>query len=144
MNKKPVGVTIHRMDEQLDHGPILFQREVEICEQDTSFDVYQRIQTTEVSMLMEYLPAILHGQYTESPVLEIGNVHTKKDFADLCRINLQKSATYGEVIDYLRAMTFADYQNAFFETKAGQKIYVRIELEPETADPSQEGEHRFE
>lgn len=132
INKKPVGVTIHMMDEYLDHGSILFQREAAIYEQDTSFDVYQRIQATEIDMLAEYLPAILRGKYTSSPIYDTGNLNTKQDFADLCKIDLQRPATYGEVIDHLRAMTFAGYRNAFFIAADGRKIYVTLNLEAET------------
>lgn len=135
INKKPAGVTIHRMDEQLDHGPILFQREVKIYEQDTSFDVYQRILAIEIAMLAEHLPAILRGECTGIPMCEEGNLNTKQDFADLCRIDLRRPATYGEVIDYLRAMTFAGYRNAFFTTEDGQKIYVTLNLEAEADKP---------
>ena len=131
INKKPVGVTIHLMDEHLDHGPILFQREVAVFEHDTSFDVYQRILMTETAMLTEYLPAILRGEYTALPMHDCGNLNTKQDFADLCRIDLQKHATYGEVIDYLRAMTFEGYRNAFFTAADGRKIYVTLNLEAE-------------
>ena len=28
MNHMPIGVTIHKMDTELDHGPILYQREL--------------------------------------------------------------------------------------------------------------------
>lgn len=129
INKKPVGVTIHKMDEQLDHGPILFQQEVEIFEHDTSFDVYQRIQITEIAMLTKYLPTILHGNYICKPMCGNGNLNTRQDFKALCELNLEQTATYGEVIDHLRAVTFPGYWNAFFKTEDGHKIYVTLKLE---------------
>ena len=43
LNGLPIGVTIHRMDTELDHGPILWQEELPIYPQDTSKDVYDRI-----------------------------------------------------------------------------------------------------
>lgn len=131
INKQPAGVTIHRMDKELDHGPILFQERVEIYETDTSFDVYQRIQKLEVTMLRKYMPLILKGEYKETPMSEKGMIHSKKEFFNLCKIDRNKKATYGEVIDFLRAMTFNGYQNAYFITETGEKIYPKIILESE-------------
>lgn len=129
INKEPVGVTIHKMDSQLDHGSILFQEKVEIYPTDTSYDVYQRIQQLESDLLKKHLPQILSGTYAESPMPKGGSIHYKKDFEDLCKIDLSKKATYGEVIDHLRAVTFKGYRNAFFETPSGEKIYITIVLE---------------
>ena len=39
LNKLPVGVTIHEMDEQLDHGIIIVQKEINIFSWETSCDV---------------------------------------------------------------------------------------------------------
>lgn len=128
LNKEPVGVTIHRMDSQLDHGPILFQEKVPIYPTDTSYDVYLRIQELEATMLKKHLPAILRGDYIEQVMCEEGSIHYKKDFEALCKIDLNKKATYGEVIDHLRAMTFKGYRNAFFITETGEKVYIEVKL----------------
>lgn len=128
LNKEPVGVTIHRMDSQLDHGPILFQEKIPIYPTDTSYDVYLRIQELEVIMLKKHLPAILRGDYTEQAACEGGSIHYKKDFEALCEIDLNKKATYGEVIDHLRAMTFKGHRNAFFYTETGEKVHIEIKL----------------
>lgn len=131
INGEPVGVTIHKMDSRLDHGAILFQEKVEIGPADTSYDVYLRIQRLEKEMLKKHLPAILLGEYIETPVQNGGSIHYKKDFEALCKIDLSRQATYGEVIDHLRAVTFKGFRNAFFETEKGEKIYVSIGLERE-------------
>lgn len=61
INKMPAGVTIHRMDAELDHGSVLFQREIKIEDSDVSSDVYKKLQKLEVLMLKEYLPVIFAG-----------------------------------------------------------------------------------
>jgi len=131
INKQPVGVTIHKMDTKLDHGPILFQEQVPIFDWDTSYDVYKRIQELEIRMLEENLPKILCQNYMEIPMTSDGNVNYKHDFLRLCEINLSESCTYGEAIDRLRALTFENYNNAFFVTEEGKKIFVQIKLTPE-------------
>lgn len=132
MNKLPIGVTIHKMDTELDHGPILYQERLELKGDDTSKDIYQRILETELKLLDEHWEDILTGNYTLTPMASEGNINTKQDFDALCQIPMDKPATYGEVIDYLRAMTFAPYQNAYFYDTDGKKVYVGITLTKET------------
>lgn len=128
LNKKPVGVTIHKMDDELDHGAILYQEYVKIKADDTSWSVYQRIQNKEVEMLQKYLTDILNEDYVLHEPVSEGNIHYKSNFDQMCSIDLNKKATYGEVIDFLRAMTFQKYDNAYFTDEDGKKIYVTINL----------------
>ena len=132
LNGLPTGVTIHKMDTQLDHGPILWQREVPLYASDTSKDVYDRILSTELDMLEHHLGDLLRGQYTLTPMASEGNIHYKRDFDALCQIDRDAPATYGQVIDFLRAMTHDPYQNAYFVDEDGKKVFVGITLRKET------------
>ena len=131
LNGLPAGVTIHKMDTELDHGPILWQEELPIYPQDTSKDVYDRILAKELELLDRHLEDILTGNYTLTPMAEEGNINYKADFDALCPIDLNEPATYGQVIDRLRALTHAPYQNAYFIDKDGKKVYVGITLRKE-------------
>ena len=131
MNHLPIGVTIHKMDTELDHGPILWQKRLELRGDDTSKEIYERILATEMELMEEHLEDLLTGNYTLTPMAEEGNLNTKQDFDALREIQMDKSATYGEVIDFLRAMTHAPYNNAYYLDKDGKKVFVRIELEKE-------------
>lgn len=131
LNKKPIGVTIHRIDRELDHGPILFQRKLELRSEDTSKDIYNRILAAEIDLLREHLDEILAGTCPETPMAEEGNINYKADFDALCRLDLDETATYGQVIDRLRALTFAPYDNAYFVDQDGKKVYVGITLKKE-------------
>ena len=131
MNKLPIGVTIHRMDAELDHGPILWQQKLELRADDTSKDIYNRILALEMELIEEHLEDLLSGNYTMTPMPGEGNINYKQDFDSLCAIDMEKPATYGEVIDFLRAMTFAPYNNAYFYDTDGKKVYVGITLKKE-------------
>ena len=131
MNHLPIGVTIHKMDTELDHGPILWQKRLELRADDTSKEVYERILATEMELMEAHLEDLLTGNYTLTPMAEEGNLNTRQDFDALRQIDPDKPATYGEVIDYLRAMTHAPYKNAYYLDKDGKKVFVRIELEKE-------------
>lgn len=132
LNKMKAGATIHLMDEQLDHGAILAQREIRIEKWDTSLSAYNKIQQAEVDLLDENLEKIIAGNYTAEQHTVEGNVNLKKDFNALCEIEMEKKVSMEEAIDYLRAMTHGDYMNAWFKDPAtGKKIYVKITLQPE-------------
>ena len=131
LNGLPCGVTIHKMDAELDHGPILWQEELLVYPQDTSRDVYERILSKELEMLDQHLGDLLAGNYTLTPMESEGNINYKADFDALCPINLDEPATYGAVIDRLRALTHAPYQNAYFVDADGKKVYVGITLRKE-------------
>ena len=131
MNHLPIGVTIHKMDTELDHGPILWQKRLELRGDDTSKEVYDRILATEMELMEEHLEDLLTGNYTLTPMSEEGNLNTKQDFDALREIRMDKPATYGEVLDFLRAMTHAPYKNAYYLDQDGKKVFVRIVLEKE-------------
>ena len=128
INKKPVGVTIHEIDNQLDHGPILYSKSVQIFDHEVSSDVYKRILETEVQLLEEHLVDIIEGNYVTRLPGDEGNVNYKQDFNNLCELDLSKTMKVGEVLDLLRATTFTGYDNAYFLDKEGNKIYVSINL----------------
>lgn len=132
INGLPIGATIHEIDEEIDHGPIIAQREVQIQSHETSKDVYDRVQLTEIDLLRENLLNILQNTYTVFTPASEGNVQLKSDFKALTEINLDRKVSMQEAIDYLRAMTHGDYKNAFFIDKdTGKKVYVSINLEKE-------------
>jgi methionyl-tRNA formyltransferase len=132
LNKLPVGATIHEIDELLDHGAIIARREAEINSWDTSLDIYNKVQQMEIVLLKENLASILQGTYnTVNPELE-GNINLKKDFNDLCKLDMNTEMTMGEAINRLRALTHGKYNNAFFiDPQTGSKVYVKISLEKE-------------
>lgn len=130
LNGSPTGATIHEIDEELDHGNIIAQQEVENHVWDTSIDIYNRVLQTELELLKEHLPKILAGEYETFEPSEEGNLNLKKDFDALCDLDLTKNQSIGDTIDLLRALTHGEYQNAYFtDPKTGKKVYVSIRLE---------------
>lgn len=56
------GVTIHQIDEEYDHGPILFQSEVPVLVNDTIESLRSRVQAEEVQAFIEVLQKIQAGE----------------------------------------------------------------------------------
>ena len=137
INKLPIGATLHEIDKELDHGPVIAQKEIEVNGWDTSLNIYNRVLETELELLDLYLQKIIDNNYTSTILPMEGNVNLKKDFDKLCEIDLTEQATYEEVIDRLRALSHGDLKNAFFyDTKTGKKIFVNIHLIGENQLPS--------
>ncbi len=128
LNKLPAGVTIHEMDTELDHGPIIVQQPVEILESDTSYDVYAKIQQLELQLLERYLDALVTGNYQSTPMHTEGNIQYKADFDRLCALDLDRVGTFREFYDLLRATTFAGYDNAYFYDRNGDKVFVSLRI----------------
>lgn len=132
LNGLPTGATIHEIDEQLDHGNIICQKEVPNFKWDTSIDIYNRVLQAEVELLDEHFDKLLDGSYATVMPSEEGNVNLKKDYNQLCELKLESLQPIGNTIDLLRALTHGEYQNAFFkDPKTGRKVFVSINLTPE-------------
>lgn len=131
INGLPSGVTIHEIDNELDHGPIIAQREYRIQSWDTSGSAYAKIMAVEKELVLEHFAAIRDQTYNAVSPQEEGNLNYKKDFDKLKHIDLSQRGTFGEFIDRLRALTHDDFRNAYFIDASGTKVFVRISLEPE-------------
>ncbi|MFM7661880.1 MAG: dTDP-4-amino-4,6-dideoxyglucose formyltransferase [Bacteroidota bacterium] len=132
LNKMPLGATIHEMDEELDHGAIICQKEVLVYGWDTSLSAYERVQQAEIELLQEWLPQLISGDYKTYKPQKEGNVNLKKDFNALCQLDLQQQQSVGGTIDLLRALSHGDYSNAFFiDSSTGKKVWVSISLNEE-------------
>lgn len=131
LNKLPLGATIHEIDTELDHGPIIVQKQVQVLESDTSLTAYKRVQDAEFELLEKHLASIVRNDYQTTKPLAEGNLNLKKDYDALCEIDLAEIATVGQVLDRLRALTHGSYRNAFFRNAEGRRVYVSVVLEPE-------------
>jgi phosphoribosylglycinamide formyltransferase-1 len=60
---KVSGCTVHFVDEQLDHGPILLQSAVPVLDSDTTETLAERILTEEHKIYSEAIRIVLAGRY---------------------------------------------------------------------------------
>lgn len=133
LNGLPLGATIHEIDEQLDHGPIIDQMEVPLYPWDTSLDAYNRVREAEAALLERSIDAILAGEYTAHPPATEGNVNYRSDFDALRRLDLDQTLTLRQAIDRLRALTHGSFDNAYFiDPATNKKVFVKIRLTPES------------
>jgi phosphoribosylglycinamide formyltransferase 1 len=56
------GVTVHFIDERIDHGPIVSQEAIEVEPDDTEFSLHQRLHDLEHRMYPAAVAALAHGR----------------------------------------------------------------------------------
>lgn len=72
---KVTGSTVHLVDEQVDHGPIVAQRAVEVAEDDDDTSLHERIKVVE----HELLPACVKLLCQDRLVVDGRHVHVRPD-----------------------------------------------------------------
>jgi dTDP-4-amino-4,6-dideoxyglucose formyltransferase len=123
-----IGATIHEIDELLDHGKIIAREKVQKHSYDTSFTIYNRVVDKEIELLKSHINEIIDNNYELIVPENKGNLFLKKDFNNLCKLDLDEQLTMREAIDRLRALTHGVYKNAYFEDETEHKVYVSIDL----------------
>jgi methionyl-tRNA formyltransferase len=125
----PAGVSIHWIDEQVDHGSILFQRELDVPITETGEHLYQRAAEAMIDLFtlnydrMAKLEVDAHPQ----PAVQ-GKAHRARDMAEHSRIDLNRIYRAGDLINILRARTFTNGDSAHFYHQ-GRKYNIRVAIE---------------
>lgn len=131
INNKPIGCTIHLMDEEIDHGDVIYQKEVNIDSWDTSLEVYNKVVAIEKELINKHLLDIVNEDYKCTPLIGEGNYNGIKDFKELTQLDLATRGSLGEHINLLRALTHSHIDNAYFIDEKGKKVFVKIKLSKE-------------
>ncbi len=116
-NEKETGVTIFKMDSQVDHGPILAQSKEEIKSSDTSESLYQRFFQIGTETLKAILPAYIGGRIKLRKQDHKKATFTKKFTKNDGKINWQKDNIYLD--RFIRAMF--PWPGAWTEVKANKQ-----------------------
>ncbi len=124
----PSGVTLHYIDEGLDTGDIIAQREVDVLPVDTGKSLYHKLENAMLELLMDQLPDVVLRRNTRSiQDHSVATHHRRGDVRNIDCIDLDSQVRAGDLIDLLRARTFPPYSAAYFEHE-GRKVNVRIKL----------------
>lgn len=126
----PSGVTLHYIDEGVDTGDIIAQREVPVEPVDTGETLYHKLERASVSLFQAMWPAIKTG--TTPRILQThgeGTYHRTKDVEQIDYIDLDRSYTARDLINIIRARTFPPYKGAYIEEgEGGRRVYLRLQL----------------
>ena len=73
------GVSIHLIDEGIDKGPILFQKEVNFSDETTFVETYQRLKNEIEKLFMDNIELIIKKNWVAKPQKGSGTFHRVKD-----------------------------------------------------------------
>ena len=132
VSKTPAGVTLHYIDEGIDTGDVIAQKEVEVRVTDTGASLYRRLEVEGLELFQTTWPSIRAGSSTRTPQQAgRGSYHRASDVEQIDEIDLEKSYRAEDLLNVIRARTFPPHPGAYFMHE-GKKIYLRLELKDES------------
>ncbi len=134
LDGSPMGATLHVMDEGLDTGDIVHQREIEVTPADTAHTLYQRVLEAEIQVFREAWPAIAAGTYDRRPQSPAeGSEHARRDLFDprVQRLALDEVRPVEDVLRRLRALTTSRPDEACYFEQGGRRYRVQVTLTEE-------------
>ena len=132
VSQTPAGVTLHYIDEGIDTGDVIAQKQMAVEITDTGASLYRRLETEGLELFKNNWSSIRAGTNSRCPqTARIGSSHRARDVEKIDEIDLQKTYRAEDLINVIRARTFAPYPGAYF-VHAGRKIYLRLELKDES------------
>jgi methionyl-tRNA formyltransferase len=128
VERTPSGITLHYIDEGIDTGDIIAQKEVPVEWTDTGETLYRKLEQGSVELFREHWPLIREGKEQRISQSDMeGTYHVTQDVRRIDEIDLNKRYAARDLINIIRARTFPPYKGAYF-WDGNKKIYVRIQL----------------
>jgi len=125
----PSGVTLHYIDEGIDTGDIIAQKEVPVEPVDTGETLYRKLERASIELFKETWSQIKAG---EAPRMaqksEAGTYHRTRDVESIDEIDLECSYIARDLINILRARSFPPYRGTYYRD-AGKRVYINLQLE---------------
>ena len=124
----PAGVSLHYIDAEIDTGPLLLQRSVQVLPSDSAQTLHGRLERAMVDLFREHWPALRDGRIDARPQPPGGSLHYRRELALLKNLDMDARMTMREAINLLRACTFPPHPGAHFEIE-GRRYQVEINIE---------------
>ncbi len=134
LDERPAGVSLHYMTSDVDQGPIIDRRKINVRPDDTAKTLYERLEDAQFTQFTECWPTIRDQEaevMLQSELNTDGTYHKKEDFVNTWKLDLDENKSVREIINLLRALTYPPYRNAYFEVD-GERYYVEINLTKES------------
>ena len=129
VDETPAGVTIHFIDENIDEGDIITQKEVLIKPNDTGESLYTKLLETTINLFKDKFYYILNREYIPFEVPKIkGSFHFAKELDPHTHIDLNKKYKAKDLINIIRARSFKKGDCSYFIHK-DKKYNLRLEID---------------
>jgi len=107
---EPAGCTLHEIDEGIDSGPIITQREVQKYNWDTGGTLHARVSAMEKALFLEFWPRIVSGTLPEAnPQPPGGSFHYKREFFALKHPEGIATMSADDLLRLVRCLSHPDY-----------------------------------
>jgi methionyl-tRNA formyltransferase len=124
----PFGVTLHKINEGIDTGDIVAQTRIDYDWCDTGETLYKKAQVAMVRLFRETYPLLRTGEYELKPQdIQDGSFHRASELEHASKINLNELYTARDLLNLLRARTFAGHPGCWFE-QDGSRYEVSITI----------------
>ncbi|HYE06119.1 MAG TPA: formyltransferase family protein [Planctomycetota bacterium] len=128
--REPSGATLHLIDAGVDTGPILAQEAVPPSPVDSAATLHARLLDACARLLEREVPRWLAGALVARPQPAGGAARRVRDLDALLAVDAEGTYTGRELIDLLRARTFAPHPGAPYLCD-GRRYRLRLEITEE-------------
>ena len=128
MEGYPYGATLHFMEEALDEGDIIHQKEIEVLPIDTANSLYQRVLKLEENVFFEAFDSLSSLNPNRKKQLDKGSSHQKKELKAIQEINISENGNALNLINKIRALTTNDVNESAYFMLNDKKIGIQINL----------------
>ena len=119
--EKKTGVSFFLLDEGVDSGLIIGQKEESIAFEDTIDTLYKKIETRGIELLKEYLPQIADGSIKYLEQNESNRTVMPQRCPEDGEIDINMNAV--DMYNFIRAQS-SPYPGAFIKTSDGKKLII--------------------
>jgi methionyl-tRNA formyltransferase len=101
VEETPAGVSLHYIDEGIDTGDIIAQKEVQVLSKDTGMSLYGKLEQTAVEIFKEHWQLIRQGKQRRiSQTKAEGTYHTTRDVEKIDEIKLDRKYSILFVLEH--------------------------------------------
>jgi methionyl-tRNA formyltransferase len=104
----PAGVSLHRMNSEVDTGELISQARIRVELTDTGETLYKKHEDASISLFRHTWPSIVAGKYRLCAQRHTGTRHKIKETRALLQIDPHEKVKAIDLINRLRATSFAD------------------------------------
>lgn len=128
VDKSPFGVTLHFVNEGIDTGDIIFQKEIEKTWEDNGETLYDKAQDAILTLFKDSYSKIKSGDYVRKKQnLEEGSFRLAREMNEKSEIDLEKYYLAEDLLNLLRARTFTSKPGCYFYD-GKQKFEISLKI----------------
>jgi len=129
IDRQPQGISLHLIDQQLDAGDLIFQKEIDLSGKTTAGEIYENAIFELFTAFLVNFPKWVNGELTPFPQSALGATFHKS--SDLDALRMMKEEDFGSFGDFIRriqACTFSNGKFPLFEDYEGKIWEVELKM----------------